>query len=388
MVTVFTSVYNRKNIIGKLYQSLCKQIDKNFEWIIVDDGSTDNVFELIQSWQMKTKEFSIRIKKVENGGKHRAINIGVTMALSDAFFIVDSDDFLPEDAILFINQHFKEVGELYAGIAGLRYFYSVKTPIGGGPFFKSYIDATNLERDKYGLCGDKAEVYKTSILKRYPFPEFEDESFLTEEVVWNRIAKDGFKIRWFNKNIYYCEYLKDGLTYQGKDIFIKNPKGWATVISDAKKNHFWSKKRILDEELCFYENLKNRFSKESIRKMLCMSQPELEKLIERYEIILNSLQKVFLPIKDKKLALYGLGNYGKRLMLYLNSMNILVEYVIDKNNTAIDFRHVYNLDSQLPEINSVCVTLKNPPEELYDIIQKVLPSTDIWFLKDVLPSQW
>lgn len=75
------------------------------------------------------------------------------------------------------------------------------------------------------MTGDKAEVYRTDILKKYPFPEFEGENFLTEDVIWNRIAIDGYRIRWFNHVIYICEYLEDGLT-KGKDRSINNFKGF------------------------------------------------------------------------------------------------------------------------------------------------------------------
>ena len=84
--------------------------------------------------------------------------------------------------------------------------------IGQFPSKLEFIDATNLERKSKKLLGDKAEVYRKDILLKYPFPEFEGEKFLTEAVVWNRIAADGYKIRWFNKIICICEYLDDGLT--------------------------------------------------------------------------------------------------------------------------------------------------------------------------------
>ena len=90
LVTVFTPVYNRKNLIGNLYQSLLSQTYKNFEWIIVDDGSTDDIDEIIKSYQNEDR-ILIRFIKQENGGKHRAINNGVLHAKGELFYIVDSD---------------------------------------------------------------------------------------------------------------------------------------------------------------------------------------------------------------------------------------------------------------------------------------------------------
>lgn len=99
MVSVFTPTYNRAYILPVLYESLKRQTCSDFEWIIVDDGSTDNTEELITSWQMECNDFSIVYRKQKNGGKHTAINNGVTLAKYEWFFIVDSDDYLRNDAV-------------------------------------------------------------------------------------------------------------------------------------------------------------------------------------------------------------------------------------------------------------------------------------------------
>lgn len=383
MVTVFTPVYNRKYMIGNLYQSLQKQTDKAFEWIIIDDGSTDGVYELLEGWQKAEPEFRIIIKKVINGGKHRAINIGVQMAASEAFFIVDSDDYLPSDSIEFINRHFNDIGEGFAGIAGLRYYYRNDMQIGDTPYFDTYIDATNLERGRYGLWGDKAEVYKTNVLKKYPFPEFENENFLSEEIVWNKIAKVGMKIRWYNKNLYYCEYLEDGLTSQGMDKLLKNPKGWAALISDAKEYGYWPDQQLLDAEFLFIEGLNERYSKEEICVLLRLSMHEYQNLYSRYEYILYTIKTAFKANRWESLALYGMGNYGKRLLIYLKQLDIPVQYIIDRNYKKINFTPSYDLQGNLPEVDSVCITLKKCSVELKAEIQKKLPTADIWYLNEV-----
>ncbi|MFT0647270.1 glycosyltransferase family A protein [Bacteroides thetaiotaomicron] len=98
MVTVFTPTYNRAYILNDLYQSLCRQTCRKFEWLIVDDGSTDNTEGLVASWLDEGK-MSLRYIKQPNGGKHRAINKGIQEANGDLFFIVDSDDYLAKNAI-------------------------------------------------------------------------------------------------------------------------------------------------------------------------------------------------------------------------------------------------------------------------------------------------
>jgi glycosyltransferase involved in cell wall biosynthesis len=229
LITIFTPTYNRKVLIERLYQSLLQQTQKNFEWVVVDDGSTDNTEKYFSDLLIKQQPFPIRYIKQENGGKHRAINNGVRKASGELFFIVDSDDCLTEYAIYKINQWVATLDDSHkwAGISGLK-GYS-KESVVGQHSEATYVDAKNCERRKYNLSGDKAEVYFTEILKQYPFPEIPGENFISEEIVWNSIARDGYYIRWFNEIIYICDYLEGGLTKDNvKDK--KNPLGrllWA-----------------------------------------------------------------------------------------------------------------------------------------------------------------
>lgn len=228
MITIMTPAYNRGYILSEAFRSLCAQTNYDFEWIVVDDGSDDNTEELVKGWLKQELPFKLKYHKQVNGGKHRAINKGVSMSECDYFLILDSDDFLEPDAVELIQAWITSIDgkEGFAGVAGLRGWMEKDEPIGS--FIESdYIDATNLERKKYHLDGDKAEVYKTEILRKYPFPEFEGENFLRESAVWDAIAGDGYKMRWFNKIIYRCEYLEDGLT-QGTDAvaYLKNFQGF------------------------------------------------------------------------------------------------------------------------------------------------------------------
>lgn len=228
-ITIFTPTYNRKDLIERLYHSLLLQTQKNFEWLVVDDGSTDNTEKYFFDLLTKQQPFPIRYIKQDNGGKHRAINNGVKHASGELFFIVDSDDYLTEDAIKKINQWIEtlDCSHKWAGISGLKGFS--KDSVVGQHCRVPYVDAKNNERRKYKLSGDKAEVYFTSILKQHPFPEIPGENFISEETVWNAIARNGYYLRWFNEIIYICDYLDGGLTKDNtKDR--NNPQGrllWA-----------------------------------------------------------------------------------------------------------------------------------------------------------------
>ena len=238
MITVFTSTYNRGYTINNLYQSLRRQTVKDFEWVVIDDGSTDNTDILFEAILSENNFFNISYEKVLNGGKHRAINYGVKKAKGEMFFIVDSDDYLTDNAIEKIialegtipNDKKKD----FAGVCENR-GYTLTEIVGKTYSEDDYLDITMLERERHGIYGDKAEVFYTEILRKYPFPEFEGENFLTECVVWDKIAFDGYKLRFANDIIYVCDYLSDGLTAHYKELFEKNPAGYGLYIFQSGK---------------------------------------------------------------------------------------------------------------------------------------------------------
>ena len=230
MITVFTPTYNRGNLLNRLYQSLCKQKNKEFEWVIVDDGSTDETSSIIKMIQDKhaCENFPIHYYKKENGGKHTAVNMGVQKANGELFFIADSDDILPSEALLVVAEVWDATKEdlSIGGICGFDGDITDGEVIGTGfpkglQFAKlcladnnhiSYIDGTTRQiRFDLGVDGDMKEVFRTSVLREFPFPEITGERFCPEVLVWNRIASK-YKLRHINKIIYLVEYQKDGIT--------------------------------------------------------------------------------------------------------------------------------------------------------------------------------
>lgn len=232
--TVFTPTYNRGYIIEKLYNSLKNQTYKNFEWVVVDDGSSDNTEKLFEKWCKEELSFKINYIKVSNGGKQRAINKGLDVAKGKMFFIVDSDDSLSENAIERLNYYEKTIKDYddFAGISGLK-GYDKENAIGSRNEAE-YIDTISQQREKFNLLGDKAECYYTDLLKRYRFPEVSGEKFVTECIVWDRISFAGYKIRWFNEIIYFADYLEDGYTNEGTSLFEKNPIGFLLYVRNEK----------------------------------------------------------------------------------------------------------------------------------------------------------
>lgn len=234
-ITIFTPTYNRANTLPRLYESLQLQTNKNFEWLVINDGSTDETDTLFNQWQQKEKSFPIHYYKVKNGGKNRAVNQGVQIAKGQYFFIVDSDDFLLPNAVSCILDCFTYLTNdcNFIGISTIRMKLDGQ-PINGKPFIDEkigYIDCSNIEREKYNLKADMAEVFFTDKLKRYPFPVWKEEKFTPEAVIWDRMALDGYKLRWFDKMIYVCDYQQDGLSNNTWQLLRDNPMGYAMLFN-------------------------------------------------------------------------------------------------------------------------------------------------------------
>lgn len=224
-ITVLTPAYNRGKLLEKLYESLCAQDCKDFEWLIVDDGSTDDTSERVE--QMKqTANFPIFYYKKENGGKHTALNYAYQFIKTPLTFIVDSDDSLTRDAISYVNEIYKR----YKNESDLCGFSFLRGKPDGGYLSTSGVPQDGM-KESYVECrinrnigGDMAEVWYTHCLKEYLFPEFQGEKFLGEDIVWVRMSEK-YKMRFFNRVIYVSDYLEDGLTNNRRKHNIKSPNG-------------------------------------------------------------------------------------------------------------------------------------------------------------------
>lgn len=225
MITVLTPTFNREGVLRSLWDSLQKQTVKDFEWLVVDDGSTDGTKNLITQLQEKS-DFPIRYIYKSNGGKHTALNVGIQTICSELTFIVDSDDCVTDDAvesILKIHKKYRSQNNI-CGYAFLRAFPDGK--VNGKKFdvdekIGSYIDV-RVNGDDTGA--DKAEVFKTHCLKEFPFPEYPNEKFLGEDLVWVRMARK-YEMVHINKAIYVGKYLEDGLTNNRRKHNIASPVG-------------------------------------------------------------------------------------------------------------------------------------------------------------------
>lgn len=208
MITIITPTYNRGHTLTSLYESLLKQTSKEFEWLIIDDGSTDNTHSLVEQF-ITSSNLNIRYLKKLNGGKHTALNLAFKQASNEWLLIVDSDDLLKPTTIEYLNIKSNELSDEYISISFLR-VYSDGSII-GEKFPESNSLEYYLDRIYQGVCGDKADLIRKKALQGFCFPEFKGENFMAESPMFLWLSKKG-KTKFVNFDGYICEYLEGGLT--------------------------------------------------------------------------------------------------------------------------------------------------------------------------------
>jgi glycosyltransferase involved in cell wall biosynthesis len=206
--TVFTATFNRAHTLHRVYTSLAQQTYLDFEWLVVDDGSTDNTSKLIDDWMVEAS-FPIRYFQQENRGKHIAFNRGVELAEGELLLVLDSDDGCVPQALERLKHHWDHIDDQK------RARFSAVTALCadqdgnliGDPFPQDVMDSDPLElRYRYKVRGEKWGFQRTDILRRYPFPEDLRQTYVPEDIIWNKIARK-YKTRFVNEQlrIYWIE---------------------------------------------------------------------------------------------------------------------------------------------------------------------------------------
>jgi glycosyltransferase involved in cell wall biosynthesis len=224
--TVFTPTYNRAHTLPATYESLCRQTFRDFEWLIVDDGSSDNTEQLVQEW-IQANIITIRYYKQINSGKHIAFNRGVKEAQGDLFVPLDSDDQCTPNALEIFYTTWLSIPEnqrnKFSGVTCLC--MNANGDIVGDRFPSDNMDMDIFTMTtRYNIKGEKWGFHRTKILKDYPFPEFKGEKFIPEGVVWNRIGKN-YITRFINEPLRIYEYSPDGNTSNARKISVTSPLG-------------------------------------------------------------------------------------------------------------------------------------------------------------------
>lgn len=233
-ITILTPTYNRASLLPRLFDSLLRQTNKDFEWIVVDDGSTDDTREVVANLKEKCGgAFPMGYVYKANGGKHMAINIGAERARGELLFIADSDDLLTDDALETVANSWHDISDdkSFAGIAGLDIAMDTREVIGSG-LPQEHIDCNAIDiRYRHHVTGDMKEVFRTEVLREFPFPEFAGERFCPEQLVWFRMARR-YRLRYINKPIYIADYQPDGITAGITRARMRNPS--ASMLTYAE----------------------------------------------------------------------------------------------------------------------------------------------------------
>ena len=229
LLTVFTPAYNRAHTIGRTYASLCRQTCRDFEWLIIDDGSTDNTRELVESW-IKEAKIPIRYIYKENGGLYTGYNTAYANIDTELCVCIDSDDFMPDDGVELIAEHWTKYGsEKYAGITGLDFLLG-GSPIGG--YFPEGLKECHLIDFtlKKIHSGDTKQVTRTALMKQFiPMKGFEGEKNFNP--VYLLLQADD-KHPWLilNKNLCFVEYQQgDSMSAGIFRQYVNSPKSFAEM---------------------------------------------------------------------------------------------------------------------------------------------------------------
>lgn len=233
-LTVFTPLYNRKNTLKRTYESLCRQTNKDFIWLIIDDGSTDNPYEEIEKWLAKDNGFEIKYIYKENGGMHTAHNTAYENIDTELNVCIDSDDYMPDNAVELILDCWKENKDKgYAGIIALDYGDSTKAVI-GKELPKDKDSTTLMGYYNNGGVGDKKLIYRTDIIKSTPpYPVFENEKYVALAYKYH-IIDEKYEMKILNECVCIVDYQMDGSSTNMYRQYMRNPKGFA----------FWRKEQM------------------------------------------------------------------------------------------------------------------------------------------------
>lgn len=290
-LTVFTPLYNRINTLKRTYESLKRQTSKDFVWLIIDDGSTDNPYEIIKEWIKINNGFEIKYVYKENGGMHTAHNTAYENIDTELNVCVDSDDYMPDNAVeLIVNCWNKNKNKGYAGIIALDFADSTKKVIGKElPTDKE--STTLMGYYNNGGFGDKKLIYRTDIIKQTPpYPVFNNEKYVALAYKYHLIDEK-YELKILNECVCIVDYQMDGSSTNMYRQYVRNPKGFA----------FWRK-----EQMKHSINIKQKFkacihyvSSSLIAKNKHFVKESPEKFLTVLSIPIGYILKVIVMKKSK-----------------------------------------------------------------------------------------
>ena len=283
LITVFTPTFNRANKLYRVFESLQKQTFRDFEWVIVDDGSSDNTTEVVEGFKKMDTDFAIVYHRQKNAGKHIAVNKAVDLANGYFFHNADSDDAIVPNALQEFLNAWQSIPEdkkqFYCGIWACckdQFGKRVSDPVPG----KIYVGSLRDLYYKYGFRKEAIHIYKTSVMKEFPFPTNLQNIYFPEGIIWRKMT-DKYLIKLIDKElrIYYIENTGDSII-SGKI----SAKGRALTRCLESSD-------ILNSDLAWFFSSKFYFLKWAL-------------VYASFRPFLSAKDKIYFALKGKALLLY------------------------------------------------------------------------------------
>lgn len=228
-LTVFTPTFNRRELLTRCYESMCRQTNKDFVWMIVDDGSTDDTKKFVDEWE-KNSDLEIRYIYKDNGGLHTAYNVAIENIDTELCVCIDSDDFMPDNAVeLILNFWDKYGSDEYAGIVGLDFNLDGKV-IGDPLPNQKTVNLIDLFIGKYDIVnGDRTNVIRTELYKTVaPMKVFPNEKNFNPHYMHLQIS-DNYDFLVLNENLRFVDYQSDGMTNSMLKQYKSSPNSFAEI---------------------------------------------------------------------------------------------------------------------------------------------------------------
>lgn len=260
-ITIITPTYNRAHTLPIAFEGLKKQTFKDFSWLILDDGSTDNTSEIVENFKNENL-FDITYKKDRNRHKFLTVLDGIKMVKSQYFIILDSDDTYPENALEILVNEAEKISnqDNYIGVMGLS--ADEDGNIVGDQYPNNGFDGSIFEmRYKYKIKGDKNGIFFTKTYQREivgkDFSKYEGKGYIPQSVIFNDYDSRGIKTRFINKIIRF--YLKDeddsasvsNTRWTGKNMY--GLKEGHLSILNSYSSQLFSYPKVLIRNLVGYE---------------------------------------------------------------------------------------------------------------------------------------
>ncbi len=238
MFTVFTPTYNRAHVLPEVYASLEAQNCNDFEWLIVDDGSTDDTESIVRELQAKAT-FPITYHWQTNQGKHVAHNTALQLARGFLFITLDAGDILLPQALTRLKHYWNSIPDekktQFAGVAG-RCLNEDGT-LSGEPYHQNVIDSDYLEIFRFNkMNGERREAIRVDVLRQFPYPILEGEYHIRPTLILRRMAHH-YKLRFTNEPLEINRHENDGITANRFRYRMNNPKGLRLYFQEEINLH-------------------------------------------------------------------------------------------------------------------------------------------------------